>query len=352
MERLYSAATGIFGLIGLSLWAVCPIHATAFAAEGLLLVQEASGLPQTTSTSQPSPAAQTLSAAPPYEQVNSILQQRCVMCHTGPQAAGNLRLDSYAGVMAGGSKGPIVVPKSPEKSDLLRRIRGDSQPRMPLNGPPWLSESETSVIEQWIAAGAMDLPIGDNQSLKPQEEARKEGTSPPVETSAAAPLRYTDVAPIFQKRCVRCHMAQGSPGTPPEGIRLDNYRAVLSGSERPIVIPGYPEISLLFRTIKGVSLPRMPMDGPPYLDDQETEKISRWIAQGARSAEGKAAAVPAGANIRLKGTLTGRWALDGVALAVDSGTRMDKNPAPGNSVEVRAVVQADGSLRAVRIKRL
>ena len=352
MKRLYSAATGIFGLIGLSLWAVCSIHATASAAEGLLLVQEVSGRLHTPPASQASPSPQVLNAVPSYEQVNSILQQRCIMCHTGPQAVGNLRLDSYAGLMAGGSKGPAVVPRSPEKSELLRRIRGDSQPRMPMNGPPWLTEEETSIIEQWIATGAIDAPIGENQSARPQEEARKEGTSPSGETSASAPLRYTDVAPIFQKRCVRCHMAQGSLGTPPEGIRLDNYRAVLSGSERPIVVPGYPEISLLFRTIKGVSLPRMPMDGPPYLNDQDTERISRWIAQGARSADGKAAAVPAGANIRLKGTLTGRWALDGVALAVDSGTRMDKNPAPGNSVEVRAVVQADGSLRAVRIKRL
>ncbi len=352
MKRLCSAATGIFGLIGLSLWAVCSIPATVSASKGLLMVQEASGRPHTPPASQASPSGQALNAAPSYEQVNSILQQRCIMCHTGPQAAGNLRLDSYAGLMAGGSKGPVVLPKSPEKSELLRRIRGDSQPRMPMNGPPWLTEEETSTIEQWIAAGAIDAPIGENQSPRPQEEARKEGTSPSGEASASAPLRYTDVAPIFQKRCVRCHMAQGSSGTPPEGIRLDNYTAILSRSERPIVIPGYPEFSLLFRSIKGLSLPRMPMDGPPYLDDQDTEKISRWIAQGARSAEGKAAAVPAGANIRLKGTLTGRWALDGVALAVDSGTRMDKNPAPGNSVEVRAVVQADGSLRAVRIKRL
>lgn len=352
MKRLSSAATGIFGLVGLCLWAVCPIHATVSAAEGLLLVQEASSQPSTPPASQPSASSQALSAAPPYDQVNSILQQHCIMCHKGPQAAGNLRLDSYAGLMAGGSKGPAVVPKSPEKSELLRRIRGDSQPRMPMNGPPWLTEEEISTIEQWIATGALDAPIGENQSAPPQKEAKQEKDSPAGEPMAAAPIRYTDVAPIFQKRCVRCHMAQGSPGAPPEGIRLDNYTAILAARERPIVIPGYPEISLLFRTIKGVSLPRMPMDGPPYLDDQDTEKISRWIAQGARSAEGKAAAVPVGTKIRLTGTLTGRWALDGVALAVDSGTRMDKNPAPGNSVEVRAVVQADGSLRAVRIKRI
>ena len=65
-----------------------------------------------------------------------------------------LRLDSYANVMKGGKDGKVVQPGAPEKSEMVKRVKGLSKPRMPRNGPPWLSDTDVALIEKWIAAGA------------------------------------------------------------------------------------------------------------------------------------------------------------------------------------------------------
>lgn len=39
---------------------------------------------------------------------------------------------------------------------VVRRIRGQSSPRMPFDGPPYLSSEEIRVIEDWVAQGAPD----------------------------------------------------------------------------------------------------------------------------------------------------------------------------------------------------
>ena len=85
-----------------------------------------------------------------------IFQQRCVKCHAGAGAPRGLRLDTYEHVMKGGDFRPVVVPGDPEGSELVRRIRGDSTPRMPFDGPPFLSDEEIAKIVQWIKEGAPD----------------------------------------------------------------------------------------------------------------------------------------------------------------------------------------------------
>jgi hypothetical protein len=55
--------------------------------------------------------------------------------------------------MAGAKDGPVIVPGAPDKSEIIRRVKGIAKPRMPRDGPPWLSEKQISVIENWIAAG-------------------------------------------------------------------------------------------------------------------------------------------------------------------------------------------------------
>lgn len=91
-----------------------------------------------------------------YSEIASILQAHCTNCHSGPRAAAGLRVDTYRNVMAGAKSGKVVVPGQPDKSELLKRILGTSSPRMPKNGPPWLSASQSSLITTWIAAGATE----------------------------------------------------------------------------------------------------------------------------------------------------------------------------------------------------
>ncbi len=92
--------------------------------------------------------------APTFSDVSRIFQTRCIRCHSGARPPEGLHLDSYGGVMAGAKEMKVVVKGDPGKSELVKRIKGISKPRMPKDGPPWLSESDITLIEKWIAAGA------------------------------------------------------------------------------------------------------------------------------------------------------------------------------------------------------
>jgi hypothetical protein len=94
----------------------------------------------------------------------------------------------------------------------------------------------------------------------------------------------------------------------------------------------------------------MPLDGPPYLDKEETQLIEDWIAQGARDAAGVPAPVPVGAAVRLHGTLTAGPSLDGLALQFGPGSRIDRQPAPGAYVEVRGRLDSGGRVVVERLR--
>ncbi|MEN6484414.1 MAG: c-type cytochrome domain-containing protein [Syntrophobacteraceae bacterium] len=112
------------------------------------------------SAAQTSPLSQTAAQSGKdtvsYADVAAIFSRSCNKCHSGSKPAQGLRTDSYPGIMAGGWNGPVVVPGNPARSELVRRIRGISTPRMPFKSPVWLSETEMGRIEQWIQAGAPD----------------------------------------------------------------------------------------------------------------------------------------------------------------------------------------------------
>lgn len=83
-----------------------------------------------------------------------------------------------------------------------------------------------------------------------------------------------DVEPIFSRSCLACH-----GGT--LGLWLDSYESVLAGRSRgPVIAPGMPEQSELYRRVHGISYPRMPLNLPP-LAQRDIETIRVWIAEGA-----------------------------------------------------------------------
>ena len=82
----------------------------------------------------------------------TILRQRCGSCHAGDDAAGDLRLDTPAGVMRGGERGPAVIPGDPRSSLLLRKVLRRDRPAMPPKRR--LPAAEIRILRSWIAAGA------------------------------------------------------------------------------------------------------------------------------------------------------------------------------------------------------
>jgi hypothetical protein len=136
---------------------------------------------------------------------------------------------------------------------------------------------------------------------------------------------------------------------PPEGYRLDTLAATLDASDRARVVPGNPAASELMRRIRGQARPRMPFDGPPYLEEAQIALVEQWIAQGARDEQGKPAPVPAGARVRLHGTLTGPSTLDGLQLR-SQPVRTDRRTGVGDYVELRGTVAPDGGIVPERIR--
>lgn len=280
---------------------------------------------------------------PTYSAIAPILQSRCVLCHSGPQAPLGLALDSLEQLLAGSRRGPVVRAGDPAGSELLKRLKGLSLPRMPLSGPPFLSEAEIALFERWIVAG---LPPG--AAPQARDVATGRPTAPAPRPGEA--VNYSHVEAIFARRCVKCHAPRGLLGPPPEGYLLSSYAATLAHDERARVVPGSAAASELVRRIRGQARPRMPHDGPPFLEEREIALIVEWIEQGARDAQGKPAPLPRGAKLRLHGTLDDSGRLDGLPLQIDAATRRDKSPRAGDYVQVRGRLLPDGRVRVERIR--
>lgn len=268
--------------------------------------------------------------------VAALFAERCVMCHSGEDAPLGLRLDSHAGVLAGSENGPVAIAGD-MNSPILQRLRGEAEPQMPLDGPPFLAAEEIALVSDWIAAG---MPEGGEVAALPERRRPAPG----------ADVLWPDVEPIFLKVCVKCHSDNSKMGAPPEGLRLDSLAHVLGPPDRVVIVPGNPEMSEVWRRVVGLAAPRMPFDGPPWLPEEDIRLIRDWIAQGARDGAGVAAPVPAGGQVRLRGLVTGEAEIDGATFVVDGGTRVDDWPGMGGAAEMRGEVQADGSVRATRLR--
>ncbi|HEY1601006.1 MAG TPA: c-type cytochrome domain-containing protein [Pirellulales bacterium] len=82
-----------------------------------------------------------------------VLVAQCTACHSGEKPAGQLRLETFAALLEGGTSGNAVVPNKARDSLLVKRLRGIDGDRMPKDKPPVSSET-IARFEAWINAGA------------------------------------------------------------------------------------------------------------------------------------------------------------------------------------------------------
>lgn len=104
---------------------------------------------------------------PDWTAVSAILVGRCVMCHSAQGAALGLRLDTYEGAVAGSSNGAVLLPGDPAGSELLRRLLGESRPRMPFLSYP-LPPEEIDLITRWVEAGLPEANRGEMPPTSPE----------------------------------------------------------------------------------------------------------------------------------------------------------------------------------------
>jgi hypothetical protein len=84
--------------------------------------------------------------------VRPLLAGQCFDCHSEDFSESNLRVDSLAGMLRGGLRGPAIVPGKPEESLLITALRHSERLQMPPKRK--LKSAEIAHLAQWIADGA------------------------------------------------------------------------------------------------------------------------------------------------------------------------------------------------------
>jgi mono/diheme cytochrome c family protein len=111
----------------------------------------------TTASAQPTQVAATSQVSATTgvsfsKDVLPLFKTNCERCHGSGQTQAGLNLTTYADVMAGSARGPVVVPGNAASSRLIELITAGQMPP----GGPKLSASEIEIIRSWVDAGAPD----------------------------------------------------------------------------------------------------------------------------------------------------------------------------------------------------
>jgi uncharacterized membrane protein len=132
--------------------------------------------------------------------IQPIFTARCISCHGVQKHKGNLRLDSYVGLMRGGKNGPVVQIGNIQGSDLYRRItlpagHDDFMPR----GKSPLAADQVKIIELWIGAGASDtLAVNGIRNAPSASIAPAEVKFEETDPAAVAKLRAAIAPAVAQ----------------------------------------------------------------------------------------------------------------------------------------------------------
>src|SRR5712691_5501822 len=103
-----------------------------------------------------------------------LLAERCWACHDENLAESELRLDSRADTLEGGSRGAAVVPGEPEKRLLIRAVNHADTLTMPPKEK--LSQRDINDLTAWVKSGAVwpadDMPKAATKKAKPKPEVQ------------------------------------------------------------------------------------------------------------------------------------------------------------------------------------
>lgn len=116
------------------------------------------------------------------QKIRPIFVEHCYPCHSSDaeKVKGGLRLDSRAGLLAGGDKGPAIVPGDPERSRLIQAVRyTDADLKMPPKSQK-LSDPQIADLEAWVKMGAPDPREGKGASAAGRAPTRPHWAFQPV----------------------------------------------------------------------------------------------------------------------------------------------------------------------------
>ena len=129
--------------------------------------------------------------------IRPVLAENCYTCHSlnaNPRFA-NLRLDSRAGMLAGGERGPAVVPGDPNASQLIQAVRHENL-KMPPAGR--LAEAKIAALVEWVEMGApwpreeASADVESASKANPEDAAADHWAWQPVRKSTPPAVRNDD----------------------------------------------------------------------------------------------------------------------------------------------------------------
>ncbi|MDQ6706829.1 MAG: hypothetical protein M3Z85_12750, partial [Acidobacteriota bacterium] len=139
------------------------------------------------------------------QKVVPILTAQCAACHNEKVKTSGFSIASASSVIKGGNKlGPAVVAGDPAASPLIKVLKGDLTPRMPVGKV--LPPQEIAVLEQWIrelkpeqvsGAKAADWlwPYKQPVRVEPPQVTRTEWVANPIDSFVLRKLEENKLAP-------------------------------------------------------------------------------------------------------------------------------------------------------------
>jgi mono/diheme cytochrome c family protein len=209
-----------------------------------------------------------------FESLQSdIFEPRCVSCHSGANPDGNVDMSDYQKITADRR---LVDPGHPETSLVYTEVHSGDMPE----GGPKLSNSQIKAINDWILAGAPNGSFGapvkpqPNPLPLPSPSPKPTAIPTPAPTPNPSAAKFSELQKsLFNKSCVECHSATRQKGN----VNLSTYSALMTSSKK-LIVAGQPAKSLVYKEIKGGS---MPPSG--RIDTALLNKLSDWILAGAKN---------------------------------------------------------------------
>ncbi len=214
------------------------------------------------------------------KQVGPLLQSKCVSCH-GENAAGKLRLDSFAEMKKGGKSGLLLQLGNPQRSLIMARVAAPlPAQRMPKDGEP-LAKEELELLANWIKQGAKFDGEDETVKLADIGKAPKKVNTAPVKIAKATggeKVKFIkDLAPDFVSICQRCH----SGNNPRGGFRTVTFEDLMRGGDSgAVLVAGNLDGSRLWELING-GPPKMP-PGQARIHKEWYQKLETWIKEGCK----------------------------------------------------------------------
>lgn len=146
-----------------------------------------------------------------------------------------------------------------------------------------------------LLAGAAILLGGCIDSIEPDVGPLQASSCVNDDTDPSSDVSFKDdIIPMILMQtgtgCLQCH-APDAPtplGFEVSGLDLSSYASAARGganSDGTAIIPGQPCQSIMYQKVSPAPPfgGRMPLNGPPYLSEQQLQLVHDWISEGAKN---------------------------------------------------------------------